>query len=428
MRTVVLALLEARSGPLIEAHRRPLHMAAYRFWERLAAWLLDRGYNVNQREGDWTPLDMICGSYRGSYPAGRIRKMAEFLRQRGAHTTPRAAVTLGEADWLQARHAQGSLANAPVVRPHDWYGGLLTTAVTNDRPDILELLLDCTSFDPDECCSLRIVFGRRRLPGGSRSRGAPNWAEHAMAEMLLRRGADPNPKVHDGKPPISEAFERKDWAMVELLERHGGWIHPGGSGVQGDTERARKLFADEAAGLLSAGYGCGRTRRWLQLLLWSSAAGEHPEIVQMSLEHMTWPRDDPRWWWMLWHPLFRCLECFRLVLHAGVTSDARLFFGRTILHDVIGLHDREQPCDRVPFAAALLKMRGARTDIRDDLLKSTPLGWGLPLGSRRAGEAAAASFGADPVEAGGEPWTTPRAWAEKMKHENVLNVLRGQGA
>ena len=32
--------------------------------------------------------------------------------------------------------------------------------------------------------------------------------------------------------------------------------------------------------------------------------------------------------------------------------------------------------------------------------------------------------GADPIEADAEPWATPRAWAEKMKHDDVLAVLR----
>ena len=32
--------------------------------------------------------------------------------------------------------------------------------------------------------------------------------------------------------------------------------------------------------------------------------------------------------------------------------------------------------------------------------------------------------GADPVEPDAEPWATPSAWAQKMKHEKVLEVLR----
>jgi hypothetical protein len=32
--------------------------------------------------------------------------------------------------------------------------------------------------------------------------------------------------------------------------------------------------------------------------------------------------------------------------------------------------------------------------------------------------------GADPVEADAEPWATPSAWAEKMRHHDIIAVLR----
>ena len=35
--------------------------------------------------------------------------------------------------------------------------------------------------------------------------------------------------------------------------------------------------------------------------------------------------------------------------------------------------------------------------------------------------------GADPVESDAEPWATPSAWAQKMKHEDVLEVLQKHG-
>jgi hypothetical protein len=33
--------------------------------------------------------------------------------------------------------------------------------------------------------------------------------------------------------------------------------------------------------------------------------------------------------------------------------------------------------------------------------------------------------GADPVEADAELWATPRAWAEKMHHQEILDLLNG---
>jgi hypothetical protein len=60
---------------------------------------------------------------------------------------------------------------------------------------------------------------------------------------------------------------------------------------------------------------------------------------------------------------------------------------------------------------------------------------GIPLGPPEL-VALFLERGADPVEADTEPWATPRAWAEKMKHAVVmtdvievgLGVLRIDGA
>ena len=76
----------------------------------------------------------------------------------------------------------------------------------------------------------------------------------------------------------------------------------------------------------------------------------------------------------------------------------------------------------VEFAEVLLDA-GARLDIRDDLLKSTPLGWACRWG-RAELVRLLLERGADPVEADAEPWATPQAWAEKMGRDSVLAVLR----
>ena len=77
------------------------------------------------------------------------------------------------------------------------------------------------------------------------------------------------------------------------------------------------------------------------------------------------------------------------------------------------------------FASALLDA-GARMDLRDDILKSTPLGWACRWG--RAGVARVMlERGADPLEVDAELWAQPRAWAEKMGHGEVFTVLREHG-
>ncbi len=392
-----LAILQA-DPTAAEVLGRPLHAAAAMLWERVAVWLLEHGYDVNWRgESGWTALEIVAGAWRDAYPLDRLVRMADLLRSRGAELTPRAAVALGEADWLRARHAEGALANPPLLNPSYYYGGLLMTAVAHDRLDMLKLLLDL-GFDPDE----RVRVGG--LDDVVYAWGLPlqqcaRLGKFAAAEMLLDRGADPNPQTYIGQPPMSFAYEREDTAMIELLERYGGKLHPVAIGLAGRTALARKLFEDEAAGRLAA--GAILPDRWgetlAELFLWSGAAGGHPEIVRIGIERMTWPRDDPRWWWMLWHALYageaqwegRGLACFRQVLKR-CDPNVSLFFKRTILHDVIAAGANAPAEARLAFATAVLDA-GARLDIRDELLASTPLGWACRWGLDRNCQGAAAA-------------------------------------
>ena len=72
--------------------------------------------------------------------------------------------------------------------------------------------------------------------------------------------------------------------------------------------------------------------------------------------------------------------------------------------------------------ATILLDAGARLDIRDDLLMSTPLGWACRWG-RVAMVKLFLERGADPAEADAEPWATPRAWAEKMHRPEIVELL-----
>jgi ankyrin repeat protein len=72
--------------------------------------------------------------------------------------------------------------------------------------------------------------------------------------------------------------------------------------------------------------------------------------------------------------------------------------------------------------ATILLDAGARLDVRDDLLKSTPLGWACRWG-RTEMVKFFLSRGADPVEADAEPWATPRAWAERMERAEIVELL-----
>ena len=77
----------------------------------------------------------------------------------------------------------------------------------------------------------------------------------------------------------------------------------------------------------------------------------------------------------------------------------------------------------VAFATAALDA-GARLDMRDDLLESTPLGWACRWG-RSELVRLFLERGADPLEPDADPWATPLAWAERKEMTDILAMLRG---
>lgn len=409
----------------------PLHIAAAVRSPELVAWLVEHGADVNGRGKDGrTPLDLAAAGRR-PIDAERFSATAGVLRSAGAELTPRGAVALGETEWLRGRHAQGTLAN-----PITWeVGGLLTVAVRHNRPEALRLLLEF-GFDPDE----RIASGEGE--GIVYSRGYPLWycaalGHRELAELLLEHGADPNAGVDSSGSTVHSAFSHRQWHMVELLRRHGGVVGADTAALYRQTELARQMLEDDARGTLPAGtVSPGRTLA--EDLLDFANSGGDPEIVRLALERIDWPRDSPRWFFFLtrsldfWNHIpwlyaanqeldrATYLACFRQVLKR---CDPNIVgaFGRTALHEVAAMGDHVTDEEAAPFATALLNA-GARTDTRDDILKSTPLGWACRWG-RALVVKILLERGADPIENDAEPWARPKAWAEKMGHAQVLALL-----
>ena len=94
---------------------------------------------------------------------------------------------------------------------------------------------------------------------------------------------------------------------------------------------------------------------------------------------------------------------------------------RRCVHEIAASRGGLTAGDRIAYTTLLLD-RGARLDVRDDLLQSTPLGWACRWG-RVEMVTLLLERGADPIEAGAEPWATPAAWARKTGHPEIAALL-----
>jgi ankyrin repeat protein len=412
-------LLQA-DGSMIQACDRsggtPLHVAAQAANEEMVAWLLSRRAQVRKQDVDGlTPLDRAAlAADPRNERAKHFPAIAKLLLEHGAEVTIRAAVALADASRI--RELVGN--NPAVLREIHWTGGgLLSLAVKHEHIEIVRLLLDLGA-DVDE----RLMLDGLEEPAPSW--GTPLWyaalAGHRdIVELLLDRGADPNANVYASGWPLRNAWNHKDDSVKRLLLARGAKPQPYMIVEAHDVEEARRLLEADASEELASELTC--------------FAADHgcPAIVELGLKRLNWRGDDPRWHWILIQPIrgvgtnhadheghFRCMAA---LLGHGIDANVSRF-GQTALHFAAAWHGELSAAERVRFAGMLLD-HGARLDLRDELLKSTPLGWACRWGRKELVELLIAR-GAPVDEPDAEPWATPSAWAEKMGQESVLAVLQ----
>jgi ankyrin repeat protein len=393
--------------------RTLLHFAAALTLPRLVDWLLDHGADIGKQASNGAaPLDMAGSA-----------EMIGLLRDRKAGMTAGAAVMMGDETFLRAYIVGGGDRR-----------NLLLLSVEHNRPEILKLLLNL-GLDPDarervdEIDEVSFTWGEP-LYHCSRN------GKHAMAEILLERGADPNAQVYASGTPLSEAFGQRDEAMIALLVRYGGKPNPSMAGLYRRKDLAERLLAEHGdTRLPDDGFGSGTVA---EQLIASAARGGDPDVLRMGMERVDWPKGDKRWlgslmaplgFWNHWigpwchHEWDRgtYLTCFKMLLERCPPPVERGRGGVTVLHQVVASSNHVTPEDRLAFATELLKA-GARLDVRDEVLESTPLGWACRWG-RIELVRLFLERGADPVEADAEPWARPIAWAVKKGHADIAALL-----
>lgn len=412
----IIAALDAHPGLVHAADprgRTALHWATARVWALVTAWLLDHGASVNARASDGeTPLDLLGSDVDSPSPdTPRLSaKLAALLLGRGAIRTVKWAVTAGDAAWLRARHREGGLADTK---------DLVTHAVRSGREDMLRLVLEL-GFDPDDAGVLDGIDDVVPTWGGP-MRECAMHGRVAMAKILLAHGANPNTSVYAASSALYEAQVRHDAAMTTLLERHGARHTPTFVADLGLVEQAAHLLNEDAAGRTPPGFAApGSTVA--EDLLWGAMGNESSAIVRLALDRIDWAPDERRWYRFLENGLYSPVrpENFRLVL-ARASPDSSGPWNATLLHQIAASRGRLSADERLTLATMVLDS-GARLDLRDTLLLSTPLGWACRWG-RLELVRLFLSRGADPIEANAEPWARPRSWAETMKRQDILEAL-----
>ena len=403
-----------------------LHMAAGRGDLPIVKWLVSHGKDVNARAHSvphqsatfldrlpqgWTPLDFAAtgrGSDEWLFNNGKFQPMAKALLEHGAELSPLSAATLGRWDYLE-KFSKQQLEGS----------GVLEAAVKGDQMDTLRRLLDL-GLDPNEPIQVGHMQDTAWSSGGPIFQ-AVVLTRIGMARLLLERGADPNANVFTAGSATFRAYSTGNPELMALIEKHGGWIDASAAGYAGQTEMARNMLAGAIDPHLEPNDMSGHTVA--EQLLWGGASSLTDDIVRMALERVDWPPEDPRWFHMLRRPTWNnadrpeCCETLQLILARTVPHHRDPTHGQTTLHEVIA-------GDRGPglqLATALLDS-GARLDVRDDVLKSTPLGWACRWGRVEIVKLLLAR-GADPVEADAEPWARPRAWAERMQRAEIVDLL-----
>ncbi len=369
---------------------KPIHWATMTRQMDLIRFLLRQAVDINaQRPDGARPLDLTGGDYwyrgwRDSHPDAIKNHwvVVGFLIAKGADYDMTTACRLGDIE--QVRHLLDEDPDAAKAEtPYcTWYSGYpLRSAVAAGHTQIVKLLLK-HGFDPNH-------QEHGLAPYGASLYEAVAGNHTELIDLLLEHGADPNQEVESS----GSCLYRADESVRTLLRDHGAiWDLYGCCYEGGHADDLAVRFqrnpqeADNASAFALAAQRGDR------------------EIVDLFLKYQS----------DLWQRMPACAGQSEDIL--SWMMDQGMNIQQTDWHGVHALHHAND----IETAKRLLA-HGADINVIDGEHQSTPLGW-----AARRGNSELAQFlieqGAD-KNAAGAPWARPLQWANRRRHETIIQLL-----
>ncbi len=372
----------------------PLHRAAEaedsEDTTEFVKFLLDHGAEIDVTNSlGFTPVYLTLFRNSG-YTFARPRwGLTELLIARGAEYDINLASAKGDIDQVReflAKDAGAVHFQAPCKkRP-------LSCAAEFGHRDIVELLLesgaDPNAQEAEAYCTFPLVAAVLRN-------------DLAMVEMLLEHGANPNAQTVGAEVALGNAIENSNTEMANLIASYGGAQPVHCYAWAGDVVTLAAVLNENPALALQAVYIPNPER-----------PKEAAYALRLALHHGLDPKQISNW------SLFRAsgnADLLRAFLDAGANPNVSAGEGRTLLHYLAANSSAQE-------SVHVLLEFGADINARDEIFRGTPLTWAVIGGNREMVEFFLEKGAAIDLP-GDERWTTPRFWAEYLRHTEIVQVL-----
>jgi ankyrin repeat protein len=377
-----------------------LHHAAMRRNPAIVEALLEAGADPDPIRGDgYRPIHLaLMQNFVVGGAAAEGRAIADLLVARGARYTMFLAALIGDDAFIRKALARDrAAANEEDTNHHR----PISAAARRDDLGLVRLLLehDADPTAPEE-----------GAPRGHALWNAVHNDRRDIAELLLRRGADPNGMVESSGTPMDVARDKP--ALLELLRAHGG-VDPRGRRHEIGRAIQERRFAD-AERVIAAEPNILDEADWGEGILAGPANEGNHEVLEFLIRLGARVPAVSKW---APYYYFKHERTAKFLLEHGMDPNHMNWHRLTLLHHMAAEGELGK--------ARLLLDHGAAIDAIDEEYRSTPLG----LAARR-GQLVLVEFllarGAD-VHRAGTPWATPLAWALKKGHDAVAARLRAAG-